>query len=62
MGAKGLQASHVYIVGVNESHFPAENNAPNEAEVCQLLVALTRARKLTLMQRVQQVFEGTPDR
>ena len=45
MGAKGLQADHVFVLGLNEGHFPLANNAPTEDEVCQLLVALTRGRK-----------------
>jgi superfamily I DNA/RNA helicase len=45
MGSKGLQAAHVFIVGMNEEHFPRDNAAPTNEEVCQLLVALTRARK-----------------
>jgi superfamily I DNA/RNA helicase len=45
MGAKGLQADHVFVLGLNEGHFPQANNAPTEDEVCQLLVALTRGRK-----------------
>jgi len=44
LGAKGLQASHVYVVGLNEGHFPLANGDPSEDEVCQLLVALTRGR------------------
>ncbi len=44
VGSKGLQASHVFIVGVNEEHFPHSNAAPTEDEVCQLLVALTRTK------------------
>ncbi|MBL8777321.1 MAG: ATP-dependent helicase, partial [Acidimicrobiales bacterium] len=45
MGSKGLQAGHVFIAGINAGHFPRNNQAPNNEEVCQLLVALTRARK-----------------
>lgn len=45
MGAKGLQASHVFLVGVNDEHFPRVNASPTDDEVCQLLVALTRARE-----------------
>ena len=45
VGAKGLQASHVWVVGVVEGHFPRSNSTPTDDEVCQLLVALTRARK-----------------
>lgn len=44
-GSKGLQSDHVFIVGVNARHFPRSGTAPTEGEVCQLLVALTRARK-----------------
>jgi hypothetical protein len=44
MGSKGLQAAHVFVVGVNQGHFPRSAN-PTNAEVCQLLVALTRTRK-----------------
>lgn len=50
MGAKGLQAEHVFVLGLNGGHFPTSNQNPSEAEVCELLVALTRAReKCTLM-------------
>lgn len=45
MGSKGLQAAHVFVVGMNEGHFPRRNSAPTNEEVCQLLVALTRTRK-----------------
>jgi superfamily I DNA/RNA helicase len=45
VGAKGLQACHVFVVGVNEHHFPRDNAHPTDDEVCQLIVALTRATK-----------------
>jgi len=45
MGSKGLQAGHVFVAGLNDQHFPRDNAAPTDVEVCQLLVALTRARK-----------------
>lgn len=45
LGAKGLQAEHVFVVGLNEQHFPHDNGNPTENEICELLVALTRARK-----------------
>jgi superfamily I DNA/RNA helicase len=45
VGAKGLQACHVFVVGVNERHFPWDNSSPTDDEVCQLIVALTRATK-----------------
>ena len=45
MGSKGLQAEHVFIIGVNDGHFPRSNAHVTDEEVCQLLVALTRTRK-----------------
>ena len=45
LGSKGLQAGHVFVVGMNDLHFPHSNASPTNEEVCQLLVALTRARK-----------------
>jgi superfamily I DNA/RNA helicase len=45
VGAKGLQACHVFVVGMNDGHFPHSNNAITDDEVCSLLVALTRATK-----------------
>jgi superfamily I DNA/RNA helicase len=44
-GAKGLQAEHVFVVGMNEKHFPRSNKAPTDHEVCCMIVALTRATK-----------------
>jgi superfamily I DNA/RNA helicase len=43
--AKGLQAAHVFVVGVNDRHFPKVNARPTDHEVCLMLVALTRATK-----------------
>ncbi len=45
LGAKGLQAEHVFIVGMNNHHFPRDNHRVTDDEVCELLVALTRARQ-----------------
>jgi UvrD-like helicase C-terminal domain len=45
VGAKGLEAGHVFVVGVINGHFPANNLHPTDTEVCQFIVALTRARK-----------------
>ncbi len=45
VGAKGLQAGHVFVLGLNDHHFPHDNAAPTDDEVCSLLVALTRAKK-----------------
>ncbi len=45
MTSKGLEAAHVFLVGMNEGSFPLRNARPTEIEICQLIVALTRARK-----------------
>ena len=45
VGAKGLQAGHTFVLGLNEHHFPRSNAAPTDDEVCSLLVALTRGKK-----------------
>lgn len=45
VGAKGLQASHVFVAGFNDEHFPRSNAHPTDAEACELIVALTRATK-----------------
>ena len=43
--SKGLQAGHVFVVGAIEGHFPKDNSAPTDHEVCCMIVALTRATK-----------------
>lgn len=43
-GSKGLSAAFVFVVGFNNGDFPREPNNPTDNEVCQLIVALTRAR------------------
>jgi superfamily I DNA/RNA helicase len=45
VGAKGLEAGHVFVAGVIDGHFPRFNDDPTDVEVCEFLVALTRARK-----------------
>lgn len=44
VGAKGLSAGHVFVVGCNDGHFPRDPKAITDDEVCQLLVALSRTR------------------
>ena len=44
-GSKGLSASHVFIVGMNNNHFPRNHANINDDDVCQMLVGLTRSRK-----------------
>lgn len=45
VGSKGLQAQHVFLVGVSEGTLPRQNNQVETQEVCEFLVGLTRARK-----------------
>lgn len=61
VGAKGLQASHVFLAGVNEQHFPRSNDDPTDTEVCELIVALTRATKRSYLLSCQR-FGGQPVR
>lgn len=44
VGAKGLSAEHVFIVGFNNEHFPLHAESITDYEVCCLLVALSRTR------------------
>lgn len=44
-GSKGLSGGFVFIVGLNDETFPRTPGSPSDYEVCQFIVALTRARK-----------------
>lgn len=43
--SKGLAAQYVFVVGVNENHFPQKSNPISDRDICKLIVALTRTRK-----------------
>lgn len=45
VGAKGLSASHVFVVGFNNGHFPRDPSGITDEEICCFLVALSRTRK-----------------
>jgi superfamily I DNA/RNA helicase len=45
VGAKGLSAEHVFIVGMNNGVFPKDSAAVTDDEVCKLIVGLSRTRK-----------------
>ncbi len=45
VGAKGLSAQHVFVVGMSNGLIPENPNAITNDEVSQLLVALSRTRK-----------------
>ena len=47
MGAKGLSAQHVFIVGLHEGDLPRNSANIDDLEVCQFLVGLTRAKNTT---------------
>lgn len=59
IGSKGLQAAHVFVVGMNGNHFPRVNSHPTDQEVCSILVALTRARKSCTLLSCKS-FGGSP--
>jgi ATP-dependent DNA helicase UvrD/PcrA len=44
VGSKGLSAEHVFIIGMNNGHFPRHPDAVTDDEVCSLIVALSRTR------------------
>lgn len=56
VAAKGLQAEHVFIVGLHTGELPRDESAPTEAEVCQLLVGLTRAKKSCHLLTANRLF------
>jgi hypothetical protein len=45
MKSKGLQAGFVFIVGANNGELPQDPNKITDNEICQFIVALTRAKK-----------------
>jgi superfamily I DNA/RNA helicase len=45
VGAKGLSAEHVFIVGLNNGHLPGNPEAIVDDEICGFLVGLSRTRK-----------------
>ena len=44
VSSKGLSAEHVFIVGMNNKHFPRNPDAITDDEICSLIVALSRTR------------------
>jgi len=45
LGAKGLSAGYVFIVGFNDGLFPKDPDAVTDDEICKLIVGLSRTRK-----------------
>jgi superfamily I DNA/RNA helicase len=46
VGAKGLSAEHVFIVGMVNGDMPGDPGHVTDDEVCQLIVGLSRTRKV----------------
>jgi len=44
-GSKGLQAFHVFVVGLHDGFLPKNKNAIEDIEICKFIVALTRTIK-----------------
>ncbi len=44
LGSKGLAASHVFVIGLNNGTFPISLQSIENEEVCKFIVALTRAK------------------
>lgn len=45
VGAKGLSAGYVFMVGMCDGHFPQDPDAITDDEICKFLVGLSRTRK-----------------
>jgi superfamily I DNA/RNA helicase len=45
VGAKGLSAEHVFVVGANEGYIPGSSKTFTDEEICKFLVALSRTRQ-----------------
>lgn len=45
VGAKGLSAGYVFIVGFNNGHFPRNPGAITDEDICKFIVGLSRTRK-----------------
>lgn len=58
--AKGLEFSHVYIIGAEENLFPSVNSSSNENEIEEerrlMYVAITRAKKSVTISHAQTRF------
>lgn len=58
VGAKGLSAEHVSIVGLNNGHLPSRAGAIAEDEICAFLVALSRTCKRCHLISYRFAFSG----
>jgi ATP-dependent DNA helicase UvrD/PcrA len=58
VGAKGLSAEHVFIVGLNNGHLPSSTTAIADDEICAFLVGLSRTRKRCHLISYRFAFSG----
>lgn len=56
LGAKGLSANHVFVLGLENGIFPEDPNEISDDEACQFIVLLTRARKSLRILSVDKRF------
>ena len=56
LGAKGLSANHVFVLGLENGIFPKDPNNISDDEACQFIVLLTRARKSLSILSVDKRF------
>ena len=65
LGAKGLSANHVFVLGLENGVFPKDPNNISDDEVCQFIVLLTRARKslnILVSKRFDRIIRRSVDR
>ena len=58
VGAKGLSAKHVFIVGLNNGHLPSRATDIADDEICAFLVGLSRTRKRCHLISYRFAFSG----
>lgn len=56
LGAKGLSANHVFVLGLENGIFPKNSNNIFDDEACQFIVLLTRARRSLRILSVDKRF------
>jgi superfamily I DNA/RNA helicase len=56
LGAKGLSANHVFVLGLENGIFPKDSKDISDDEACQFIVLLTRARRSLRILSVDKRF------
>lgn len=57
LGAKGLSANHVFVLGLENDVFPENPHSISDDEACQFIVLLTRARRSLSLLSVKSRFD-----